>query len=150
MLGFILPIICVICYALFPRPVFLILISGSMQALMLPIVGFAVLYFRYKLSDSRLGYSKIWDFFSLGIFFKLHCHRYVSTIYKNLLAENMNTHDILPRSTNLKSNLFALFITILALLGFLSLQSKTNLSGKNNSLEFSQAANRNHLGHKTH
>ena len=62
-LGFALPIICVICYALFPRPVFLILISGSMQALMLPIVGFAVLYFRYKLSDSRLGYSKIWDFF---------------------------------------------------------------------------------------
>ena len=62
-LGFILPVVCVICYALFPKPVFLILISGSMQALMLPIVGFAVLYFRYKLSDSRLGYSKVWDFF---------------------------------------------------------------------------------------
>ena len=62
-LGFILPVLCVICYALFPKPVFLILISGSMQALMLPIVGFAVLYFRYKLSDSRLGYSKVWDFF---------------------------------------------------------------------------------------
>ena len=62
-LGFVLPIICVICYALFPKPVFLILISGSMQALMLPIVGFAVLYFRYKLSDYRLGYSKVWDFF---------------------------------------------------------------------------------------
>ena len=62
-LGFMLPILCVICYALFPKPVFLILISGSMQALMLPIVGFAVLYFRYKLSDSRLGYSKVWDFF---------------------------------------------------------------------------------------
>ena len=62
-LGFVLPVLCVICYALFPKPVFLILISGSMQALMLPIVGFAVLYFRYKLSDSRLGYSKVWDFF---------------------------------------------------------------------------------------
>ena len=62
-LGFMLPILCVICYALFPKPVFLILISGSMQALMLPIVGFAVLYFRYKLSDSRLGYSKVLDFF---------------------------------------------------------------------------------------
>ena len=62
-LGFILPVLCVMCYALFPKPVFLILISGSMQALMLPIVGFAVLYFRYKLSDSRLGYSKVWDFF---------------------------------------------------------------------------------------
>ena len=62
-LGIFLPIVCVTCYALFPKPVFLILISGSMQALMLPIVGFAVLYFRYNLSDSRLGSSKVWDFF---------------------------------------------------------------------------------------
>lgn len=62
-LGVLLPVICVLFYALFPKPVFLILISGSMQALMLPIVGFAVLYFRYNLSDSRLGCSKIWDFF---------------------------------------------------------------------------------------
>jgi hypothetical protein len=61
MLGVILPLICVTCYAFFPQPVLLILISGSMQALMLPIVGFAVLYFRYKKSDFRLGYSKIWD-----------------------------------------------------------------------------------------
>ncbi len=61
LLGVILPLICVTCYAFFPQPVFLILISGSMQALMLPIVGFAVLYFRYKKSDFRLGYSKIWD-----------------------------------------------------------------------------------------
>ena len=62
-LGALLPVLCVTCYAFFPKPVFLILISGSMQALMLPIVGFAVLFFRYKLSDSKLGYSKIWDFF---------------------------------------------------------------------------------------
>ena len=62
-LGFILPVLCVICYALFPKPVFLILISGSMQALMLPIVGFAVLYFRYKLSDSDLATRKFGTFF---------------------------------------------------------------------------------------
>jgi Mn2+/Fe2+ NRAMP family transporter len=61
-LGVVLPIICVTCYAFFKKPVLLILISGSMQALMLPIVGFAVLYFRYKKSDKRIGYSKIWDF----------------------------------------------------------------------------------------
>ena len=63
LLGITLPLLCVTCYAFFPKPVFLILISGSMQALMLPIVGFSVLFFRYKLSDSRLGYSKMWDFF---------------------------------------------------------------------------------------
>ena len=60
-LGAILPVICVCCYAFFPKPVFLILISGTMQALMLPIVGFAVLYFRYNKSDERLGQSKVWD-----------------------------------------------------------------------------------------
>ena len=60
-LGVLLPIVCVTCYAFFPKPVYLILISGSMQALMLPIVGFAVLYFRYKKSDARLGHSMIWD-----------------------------------------------------------------------------------------
>ena len=68
-LGIFLPVVCVTCYALFPKPVFLILISGSMQALMLPIVGFAVLYFRYNLSDSRLGSSKVWDFFLWASFF---------------------------------------------------------------------------------
>ena len=60
-LGVALPLICVTCYAFFPKPVLLILISGSMQALMLPIVGFAVLYFRYKKSDKRIGHSKLWD-----------------------------------------------------------------------------------------
>ena len=61
-LGAILPVICVTCYAFFPKPVFLILISGTMQALMLPIVGFAVLHFRYNKSDQRLGQSGVWDF----------------------------------------------------------------------------------------
>lgn len=60
-LGAILPVICVTCYAFFPKPVFLILISGTMQALMLPIVGFAVLHFRYNKSDQRLGQSGVWD-----------------------------------------------------------------------------------------
>jgi hypothetical protein len=59
----IFPILSVSCYAFFPKPVVLILISGTMQALMLPLIGFAVLYFRYRESDARLGHSVIWDFF---------------------------------------------------------------------------------------
>ena len=51
------PILSVSCYVFFPKPVVLILISGTMQALMLPLIGFAVLYFRYRESDSRLGHS---------------------------------------------------------------------------------------------
>ena len=63
MLGIILPIICVSCYIFFPKPVILVLISGTMQAIMLPLIGFAVLYFRYKKSDHRLVPSKVWDLF---------------------------------------------------------------------------------------
>ena len=59
--GIVLPIICVSCYVYFPKPVILILISGTMQAILLPLIGFAVLYFRYKKSDPRLTPSKIWD-----------------------------------------------------------------------------------------
>jgi len=55
------PLLCVSCYAFFPQPVILILISGTMQAMMLPLIGFAVLHFRYFQSDSRLGNSRLWD-----------------------------------------------------------------------------------------
>ena len=60
-LGVILPIICVTCYVFFPKPVILILVSGTMQAIMLPLIGIAVLYFRYKKCDPRLLPTKIWD-----------------------------------------------------------------------------------------
>ena len=59
--GVSLPMICVSCYIFFPKPVILVLVSGTMQAIMLPLIGFAVLYFRYKKCDSRLLPSKIWD-----------------------------------------------------------------------------------------
>ena len=39
------------------------LIAGTMQAIMLPMIGFAVLYFRYKRCDKRLEPSKTWDLF---------------------------------------------------------------------------------------
>ena len=62
-MGVILPILSVLCYVFFPNPVVLVLISGTMQAIMLPMIGFAVLYFRYKKSDARLQPNKLWDFF---------------------------------------------------------------------------------------
>jgi hypothetical protein len=62
-LGLFLPLICVTCYIFFPKPVILVLISGTMQAIMLPLIGFAVLYFRYTKCDNRLKPSKIWDAF---------------------------------------------------------------------------------------
>jgi Mn2+/Fe2+ NRAMP family transporter len=62
-MGVVLPILSVLCYVFFPKPVVLVLISGTMQAIMLPMIGFAVLYFRYKRYDKRLQPSKTWDFF---------------------------------------------------------------------------------------
>jgi Mn2+/Fe2+ NRAMP family transporter len=59
--GVTLPLICVMCYVFFPKPVILVLVSGTMQAIMLPLIGFAVLYFRYQKCDSRLIPNKIWD-----------------------------------------------------------------------------------------
>ena len=62
-MGVVLPILSVLCYVFFPNPVLLVLISGTMQAIMLPMIGFAVLYFRYKKSDKRLQPNKLWDIF---------------------------------------------------------------------------------------
>jgi Mn2+/Fe2+ NRAMP family transporter len=57
----IFPAACVIIYLVYPKPVFLILLSGVMQALLLPMLGFAALYFRYTRCDKRLRPGKVWD-----------------------------------------------------------------------------------------
>ena len=60
-LGVALPAIAVTIYAVFPAPIWLILTAGTMQAILLPMLGFSVLYFRYKKSDPRLRAGKVWD-----------------------------------------------------------------------------------------
>jgi len=51
----------------------LVLVSGMMQALMLPMIAGAALYFRYKLSDRRVTPGVAWDIFlwisSVGMLF---------------------------------------------------------------------------------
>ena len=42
-------------------PVALVLLGGTMQAVMLPMLAFAALYFRYRLSDARLRPGRAWD-----------------------------------------------------------------------------------------
>lgn len=59
----ILPLACVVAYFLFPEPVILVAISGITQFLMLPILGFCALFFRYKVTDQRLKPSAVWDAF---------------------------------------------------------------------------------------
>jgi Mn2+/Fe2+ NRAMP family transporter len=55
------PILCFVIYTLFPKPVVLILLSGLMQALLLPMLGVAALYFRYRTIDPALRPGKAWD-----------------------------------------------------------------------------------------
>jgi Mn2+/Fe2+ NRAMP family transporter len=43
------------------NPVKLVLIGGTMQAVMLPMLGFAALYFRYRHTDERLKPGRLWD-----------------------------------------------------------------------------------------
>lgn len=56
-----LPILCLIMFLTYPKPVILITISGMMQCLMLPMLAFAALYFRFHETDSRLRPGRLWD-----------------------------------------------------------------------------------------
>ncbi len=56
-----LPLICLIAFVAFPEPVHLIKIAGMTQAIMLPMLGFAALYFRYRETDVRLRPGIAWD-----------------------------------------------------------------------------------------
>jgi Mn2+/Fe2+ NRAMP family transporter len=60
-LGILFPAACATIYWVFPNPVTLIFISGTMQALMLPMLGLAALYFRYTRCDARLKPNLLWD-----------------------------------------------------------------------------------------
>jgi hypothetical protein len=55
------PLACISVYILYPKPAVLVLIAGVMQALLLPMLGGAALYFRYKHCDERLKPSILWD-----------------------------------------------------------------------------------------
>ncbi len=60
-LSVLLPLACVVAYMLFPKPVYLVTIAGMTQAIMLPIIGFSSVYFRYCETDKRLRPGPMWD-----------------------------------------------------------------------------------------
>ncbi|MEC8473979.1 MAG: Nramp family divalent metal transporter, partial [Planctomycetota bacterium] len=57
-----LPALCLIVYVFVRAPKQLVLASGLMQAIMLPMLAIAALYFRYRRLDQRLMPSLGWDF----------------------------------------------------------------------------------------
>lgn len=56
-----LPVLCIVLYLLLPKPTLLITIAGMTQCLMLPMLGFAALYFRFYETDKRLRPGRLWD-----------------------------------------------------------------------------------------
>ena len=64
-LSVILPGVTLMIFLTGINPVRLILIGGTVGALMLPIIGASAIYFRYKLTDTRLLPGRLWD---IGLF----------------------------------------------------------------------------------
>ncbi len=56
------PIMAFVIYAFVQAPVAMILAAGISQSIMLPMLGFAALYFRYRRCDRRLSPGRLWDF----------------------------------------------------------------------------------------
>lgn len=55
------PIVSLLVYIFFRAPVALVLLSGLTQAIMLPMLAGAALFFRYRRCDEALKPGKIWD-----------------------------------------------------------------------------------------
>jgi len=60
-LSVVWPIVAVIIYAFVQAPAAMVLASGVAQAVMLPMLGFAALYFRYRRTDRGLEPGRVWD-----------------------------------------------------------------------------------------
>jgi len=63
LLSVVFPTTSLVIYLLFPSPVMLVLAGGFMQFMMLPMLGAATLFFRYRRCDPRVAPSKLWDTF---------------------------------------------------------------------------------------
>ncbi|MEX0701489.1 MAG: Nramp family divalent metal transporter [Planctomycetales bacterium] len=55
------PVICLVTFVCGVNPVAAVLLSGVMQATLLPMICVGALYFRYTLTDARLCPGRMWD-----------------------------------------------------------------------------------------
>ncbi|MHB8973464.1 MAG: Nramp family divalent metal transporter [Pirellulaceae bacterium] len=60
-LSGVFPLACLMVYLAFPQPTALVLLSGLMQAIMLPMLACAALFFRYRRCDPRVEPGRLWD-----------------------------------------------------------------------------------------
>ena len=85
----VLPIVSLCIYMTGSDPVALVLTSGMMQSFMLPMLGAAALYFRYRRSDPRLKPRPVWNGLLWISFFGLMLAG-MATAY-NLITEIMSS-----------------------------------------------------------
>lgn len=57
------PTCCIVIYLVYPNPVKLVLYSGLMQALMLPMLAGAALFYRYRRVPAAMQPGRVWDIF---------------------------------------------------------------------------------------
>lgn len=62
-LSGVFPVISFMIYAIVKKPVVMVLVSGMAQSIMLPMLGGAALYFRYRRCDARITPGRAWDAF---------------------------------------------------------------------------------------
>ena len=55
------PLVALLLYAVIQAPAAMVLLCGVAQAVMLPMLGAAALYFRYRRCDPRLCPGRLWD-----------------------------------------------------------------------------------------
>jgi Mn2+/Fe2+ NRAMP family transporter len=81
--AIVLPLLCVTTYYTVGSPVFLVLVGGIAQALLLPMVAFAALFFRHRRCHPDLKPSPAWDLF-LGVSFVAFTVIGLYLVYVNL------------------------------------------------------------------
>lgn len=69
--GVALPLLALVAWLFVQAPVAMVLAAGLGQATMMPMLGGAALYFRYKRLDPRVGPGKLWDLFLWASFLGL-------------------------------------------------------------------------------
>ncbi len=61
LLSGLFPFLCLVVYCFFPKPILLVMISGMAQAIMLPMLFAAAVYFRYWRCFAELKPGALWD-----------------------------------------------------------------------------------------
>jgi Mn2+/Fe2+ NRAMP family transporter len=84
--SIVIPVVATSMYLVLREPVAMVMLSGVMQALMLPMIGYAVLYFAYRRTDPRIRARRSW-----------YAMLWISFVLMSLASIYMAVINLLPR-----------------------------------------------------